>query len=282
MPWPKFWKKAESNGFAIQPPGWSAEDAVRLQQVTRSEFWLWGLGLGATFLAAGTFFLLSIPSLFRDDLPLLRLNPESTTRGLMALVLLLNACVAYRYWQFRQVRRGLLNATGNNGKSAHGLPVSEVDSLTGLATQPFAEVWLTKQIATARRHGKPVTVLAVGVEELEQVHRECGQAYVEETLKEIAQRLKRASRGSDLAVRSGPAEFLLLLPDCPPGEAKKVADRLDPVEVNGGGKSCTVTCTTAWVDHEPGQSAAEVLSRALQMLKLYNWSSATPSRELLR
>jgi len=188
----------------------------------------------------------------------------------MAFVLLLCSSAAYRQWQLRRSRKEILE-TGSGAKgSTVTVGSGDIDTLTGLSTRAFAEQWLTKQIAAARRDGKPVTLLAIGLDGLDEIREHFGTPYVDQALREMTQRLKKASRGSDLPVRLGDTEFVLALPECPLGAGKIVADRLGPVEVKRAAESRTVNCTTAWVDYEPGQSASTLLDRAQQMLKLYH------------
>ena len=85
-------------------------------------------------------------------------------------------------------------------------------------------------------------------------------------LKEFAERLVAAIRVSDLAVRMGGDEFLVILPECPLGQVQTMLARLSPMEVNFQGQKIPVTFAAGWVGYEHGETPAQFVERADQTL----------------
>ena len=250
---------------------------ANLRRLGRREVWLWLTTLAGMLLSAVAFVLLSVPALFRPDNPLFQLDPEITTRGLMGLVLLLSAYAVHRQWLFRRLRRRLpqqpVGWLDPSEQAVESYDPSAVDPVTGLCTRSFAEQWLTKEIASATREDKPLTLLVLALDDVDQMNEQYGKSCADLALWEFARRLRKASRGCDLAARLGADEFLLALPDCSVGAAKRVLDRLGTVEINCGGTGVTLAWSAAWLDCQAGQSPGELLARADQTLQLYEKAS---------
>jgi diguanylate cyclase (GGDEF)-like protein len=268
----------DTREISMMPP---QEAKANLRILARQETGLWAMAFAATLLAAAALVMLSVPTLLRN-LPYVRLDAEATRQGLVALLLVLNAWVAYRQWEFRRLRKGLTGQlTGNpdwpEQRDAPGVS-TPVDPVTGLSARPAVEPWLAREIAHCRRDNKPLTLLLLGLDDFEQVNTSFGPTYANIALQEFAKHLKRASRGTDLAARLGEEEFLLGLPDCPVGAAQKILDRLPGLEVKCGGKQFSVSCSTATIDYQTGESPAEFLKRADDLLKLYrNLAESVPA-----
>lgn len=269
----------DGRDIGMMPP---QEAKARLRELAREETWLWATAFVATLLAAVALVMLSIPSLLQQRLPYFRLDAEASRQGLIALLLVLNAWAAYRQWTFRRLRKAFTGQlTGSpNWPEQHDAPgvSTPVDPVTGLCARPGIEPWLTREIAHARREGKPLTLLLLGLDDFSQVGTSFGETYANIALQEFAKHLKRASRGTDLAARLGEEEFMLGLPDCAVGAAQKILDRLPVLEVKCGGKQFSVTCSTATIDYQAGEAPAEFLKRADDLLKLYrNLAESAPS-----
>lgn len=90
---------------------------------------------------------------------------------------------------------------------------AEHDALTGLKNRAAGEAALERCLQDAGRDGQPVTLMYVDLDGFKQVNDRHGHAAGDRVLVACAQRLQQvARRGSDLAVRLGGDEFLLVLP----------------------------------------------------------------------
>jgi diguanylate cyclase (GGDEF)-like protein/PAS domain S-box-containing protein len=90
------------------------------------------------------------------------------------------------------------------------------DPLTGLPNRDQFRAALDEAIAHARRHGGAVAALYVDLDDFKLVNDGFGHEVGDELLVAVADRLRSATRASDLVGRDGGDEFLVLLPDLPP------------------------------------------------------------------
>lgn len=100
------------------------------------------------------------------------------------------------------------------------------DSLTGLANRRSFIDQSRRELARARRGGKPVSVLAIDVDHFKHINDSYGHAVGDAVLREIARRLGAAVRQGDLVARTGGEELGVLLPDTSGETALHVAEKL--------------------------------------------------------
>ena len=241
-----------------------------LRQIARREWWLWFSAFFVATLSALAFLLSSFPSFFRHSEHFYEIRSDQARWGILCLLLLFNGWMLYRQWSFRRQRR---QWSGQNaGADAHPGEISDssgIDPVTGLHTRAFIEQQLGKEIARARRQNTALSLATVHLDEFVEMNKRYGLSAMDEALKELARRLKKACRGSDFAVRLASDDFLLVLPECNLGEVKAVLNRLGALEMVCSGRKMNLVYTTGWVDYQPGDLPADLLNRAAQLLHLY-------------
>ena len=244
-----------------------------LRQLARREWWLWFSALFVVTLSAVAFVLTSFSSLFRHHEHFYEIRSDQARWGILSLLLLFNGWMLYRQWFFRRERKHLSGNAGSADDAAVPDKIStsssSVDSVTGLHTRVFIEQQLGKEIARARRQNTALSLATVHLDEFAELTKRYGQSAVDEALKELARRLKKACRGSDFAARLASDDFLLVLPECNLGEVKTVLNRLGVIEVVCSGHRVNLAYTTGFVDYQPGDLPADLLKRAAQLLHLY-------------
>jgi diguanylate cyclase (GGDEF)-like protein/PAS domain S-box-containing protein len=87
------------------------------------------------------------------------------------------------------------------------------DELTGLPSRAMFEELLDLSVARARRHDGSVAVLSVDLNEFRLVNDSLGHQAGDALLVHVADRLRDATRETDLVARRGGDQFLLLLAD---------------------------------------------------------------------
>lgn len=240
------------------------------QRLGRGEWWLWLSALFVTLLSGIAFLLSSFPSLFQHNDRLIEIRPDQARWGILNLLLLFNAWLLYRQWSFRRVRRRLDGRTGDpQGRSEGEYELSHMDPVTGLNTRASIEHRLGKEVARSRRRNVPLCVVALHLDNFAELSRRHGNANSDLLLKELADRLRRASRGTDFGVRLANNDFLLVLPGCSTRDAKIVSDRLGVLEMKCAGHDVILTYSIGWIDHKPGESPSELIKRAEGVLHVY-------------
>ena len=149
------------------------------------------------------------------------------------------------------------------------------DPLTGLPNRAMFEELLELALARARRHDLAVAVLFLDLDEFKLVNDSLGHEAGDELLRRVAERLREATRETDLVARQGGDEFLLLLADLEtgvrtplPGDAdgamliaESVAARIqealrEPFRVAGTEVYVTASIGISLFPHHGGDGAA--------------------------
>jgi len=104
--------------------------------------------------------------------------------------------------------------------------LARTDALTGLANRRAAEERLDQETERAIRYQRPLTVLIADVDGLKAINDEHGHAAGDQVLRELAIRVSKVVRTSDLLARWGGDEFLMICPETDAEAAAQVGDRL--------------------------------------------------------
>ncbi len=100
------------------------------------------------------------------------------------------------------------------------------DPLTGLYSRRFFYGLVGKEIAQAKRHQRPLSIAFLDVDNLKQINDKRGHKEGDKILKNVGRAILNNCRQSDVPVRWGGDEFLLLLPETGATKAKNVAERI--------------------------------------------------------
>jgi diguanylate cyclase (GGDEF)-like protein/PAS domain S-box-containing protein len=92
------------------------------------------------------------------------------------------------------------------------------DKLTGLPNRAMFEQLLEVAIAGAARHHLSLAVLSLDIDDFKLVNDGLGHEAGDELLRDVAARLRSATRETDLVARQGGDEFMMLLSDLERGE----------------------------------------------------------------
>ncbi len=136
---------------------------------------------------------------------------------------------------------------------------SYYDALTGLANRRLMMAFLDQSIALARRYKRNLSILLLDIDFFKNYNDTHGHTQGDRLLEKIAGIISDQVRESDLAVRYGGEEFLVILTEAPGEGSLVVAERIrSQVEKQAGGT--TISCGIAtYRDNEPLE---ELISRA--------------------
>jgi diguanylate cyclase (GGDEF)-like protein len=187
-------------------------------------------------------------------------------RALVGLVLVFSVYLVYQQIQLSRLRHEVADQMQSLAKvetlASEVYKLAALDQLTGLYNRRSGEQRLAQEISRAQRHGRPLTVLLMDLDGLKQVNDRHGHAAGDTVLKGFADRLQRAIRGSDLAVRLGGDEFMALLPECRSEEVRHVLARLEGLEFEFDDQKMRLQYSRGWTDYAPGETPQELLKRA--------------------
>jgi len=101
-----------------------------------------------------------------------------------------------------------------------------VDDLTGLGNLSMFRARLAEEHKRVTRYGHPLSLAMIDVDKLKSINDQHGHVTGSEVLCAIGDVLRRHARTTDLAVRYGGDEFIVLLPETTLAEASVFAERV--------------------------------------------------------
>jgi diguanylate cyclase (GGDEF)-like protein len=100
------------------------------------------------------------------------------------------------------------------------------DVLTGWHNRRYLQARLREEIARARREQRGLVCLMLDIDRFKRVNDTWGHAAGDAVLREVALRVESQVRASDVAVRYGGEEFVILLPNTGTKDALHLAERI--------------------------------------------------------
>lgn len=253
---------AFQNGAVVEP------DAFRdhFRKLDRRQWWLWSSTVLVLILLTVAIASFAFPAILSREQQSYSFYLNQAVRALVGIVLLFSVYVVYQQYQIIRMRNQLADQIQSLAKvetlTAEVYKLAALDQLTGLYNRRSGEQRLAEEISRALRHGRPLTVLLIDLDNLKQINDRLGHAAGDFLLKQFADRLQRAIRGSDLAARLGGDEFMVLLPECRVEEVKHVLARLEGLRVAYERTEIDCGFSRGWTDFRPGETAPELLKRA--------------------
>jgi len=104
--------------------------------------------------------------------------------------------------------------------------LSVTDPLTGLANRRRLLAAFSDELNRSARYGTPLALLLIDLDRLKEINDRRGHAQGDRALQLVAESLRRSSRATDLAARTGGDEFLVLAVNTSAGEALALAHRI--------------------------------------------------------
>lgn len=237
----------------------------QLRRLERRDWWLWCTALAVIAVLSLGFFslaLLGSPS-SESALPFSRLWPAAL--GLLGLVLLFSAYIVYQQIQIKKLRYDLAEQVAEGTRlQTQTVELQRrtlLDPVTGLYNRQFLKQHLATEVARSLRHGHALNGLIVHLTQFEKIAEQHGPAGTDLLLREFTQRLKRSIRSSDLPVRLGENEFLVLLTGSSIERVPHVLARLSGLEVELGGERVQVAFAAGWIVYQPGEPAEQFIER---------------------
>ena len=237
-----------------------------IQQIQRRQWQLWSSAVLITLLLALGIASFAFPGILTQAEEHSWIYFDQAVRGLVGLVLIFNVYAVYQQLQLHRIQKQLTDQVDALGKvetrTEEVYKLALIDPLTNLYNRRCGEQRLAEEITRSQRHLTPLTVLLFDINNLKRVNDTLGHPAGDEMIKHFAHRLQKAIRGSDVAVRMGGDEFLVLLPECKLDEVHNVLDRLSGMEIELSAQSIPITFASGWTDYVRGELPEDLLKRA--------------------
>jgi len=153
-------------------------------------------------------------------------------------------------------------------KRLRGLALT--DPLTDIHNRRYLELYMEKAIPICQRNDDPMTLIIFDIDHFKSINDSYGHNAGDMVLKKVAEVVKRMIRHSDVFIRTGGEEFIILLPSCPLQQGIKLAERIRK-EIES--TSFTYKETRIWVtvsmgitEYIRGQDLHQFIERADQAL----------------
>ena len=241
-----------------------------LARLERRDWWLWSAAVAVMLLLTVAVVSMSLPALIADPYSFFQFHLMQAVRGLVGLVLLFNVYTIYQQVLIKRLRAQLASqiemmaSLRLRANEYHKMAM--VDPLTGLYNRRFAELRLAAEVDRSKRYGHPLTVLVIDLNDFKQINDKHGHLAGDMVLKEFGNRLCHSIRVSDLVVRMGGDEFLVILPECPAEQIPGLLKRMANLEVNFRGTMIPVRFSAGVAGFSPVETAEQMLERADQAL----------------
>src|ERR1700736_2630034 len=239
------------------------ELAEERRRIDRRDWWVRGYSIFVILLLTFAVISLTLPALLTGAETFFRIKLTEAVFGLIILIVLFNIYTIYQEILIKRLRRQLLEKQDHSYILRN---LAMIDPLTGLYNRRFAEQRLAAEVARSERRGHPLTVLTLDLNNFKEINDTYGHPAGDQVLQEFASRLNNVIRGSDLAVRLGGDEFLVVLPECNLDQLKLVLQRLSSFELDWQGHKIPVTFSAGWKQYEMGDRFEELLAVADQAL----------------
>jgi two-component system cell cycle response regulator len=126
----------------------------------------------------------------------------------------------------RDLLQLLANCTVPAIESARLAHLAVTDDLTHLYNHRVLLPRLSDEVSRAARYGSPLSVAMLDLDHFKRVNDEHGHACGDEVLRAFVDRVRMEVRQTDVFIRRGGEEFLLIMPSTGHDEAIKVAERI--------------------------------------------------------
>src|SRR6201998_476920 len=186
---------------------------LKMRQMDRRQWWLWSYAIMVTLLLLVAVASFAFPALLSNADTYYSFFLNQAVRGLVGMVLIFNVYVIYQQLQITRIRRQLTDQVFAVDKveelAQEVYKMALLDPLTGLFNRRYIEQRLEDEIKRSERHGRGLSVILFDLDEFKQVNDTYGHGAGDALLKAFAERLIKATRGSDASARYGGGEILV-------------------------------------------------------------------------
>lgn len=144
--------------------------------------------------------------------------------------------------------------------------MASTDKLTGLFNRQAFAILIDRLLAEHRRNPQPFSVLLADLDQFKSINDQNGHLCGDQILSQVAQLFHACLRESDIIVRWGGEEFLVILKDCDLEKAQQTAEKLrqdfEKTHFEGDGKHIKVTMSIGVSQYDGTEAIEHTINRA--------------------
>ncbi|HLI31026.1 MAG TPA: GGDEF domain-containing protein [Terriglobia bacterium] len=246
--------------------------AQEIRAVDNRDLHMWSIGLLVMLVVAGGFMALVFPNVMwgiKD----LRVDDRYLPQlffGFVALIVLFNIYAMDKKRALQHARSELVRQLI---RSEAAEMLSLVDPLTNLFNRRYLDEIISKEASRASRYGSELTLMMIDVDAFKSVNTRFGHLFGDQVLTEVANLLKKNFRNSDIVVRYGGDEFLVILPETSETEGQRAIERLqsqvDAWNRNPAFEGYKMSLSCGLASFTGGKGAREVIEMADSQMYLH-------------
>jgi diguanylate cyclase (GGDEF)-like protein len=111
-------------------------------------------------------------------------------------------------------------------ESAKRLRQANTDSLTGLFNRRKGREIIEREISRAARYNRPLSIVMLDLDHFKEINDRNGHLTGDRVLRSVAQTLQGQMRNTDILMRWGGEEFIVISVETEEAEARRLAERL--------------------------------------------------------
>jgi len=144
------------------------------------------------------------------------------------------------------------------------------DQLTGLYTRKYMEEALNTVLYNFNRYSRPCSIIMLDLDDFKKINDTYGHLAGDTVLKTVASVVQRIIRRSDIPVRYGGDEFIVILPDTMLEDAvtvgEKIANKVQTIKFDKNGTNFKCTISVGVTHIKEGDTIETLLERVDQAL----------------
>lgn len=146
------------------------------------------------------------------------------------------------------------------------LDLALTDQLTALNNKRAFDQHILRELELARRHDHPLSLILIDLDFFKKVNDQYGHQAGDQVLMEVAARIRKTCRHSDLCFRLGGEEFAVILSQTDSDGAWTIAERIREAiasqPIQAGQHSINMTASLGLASYSPDEGRDELVRRA--------------------
>jgi diguanylate cyclase (GGDEF)-like protein len=145
--------------------------------------------------------------------------------------------------------------------------LADLDALTGLHNRRYFHETLAREVARAHRYSRGLGLVIVDIDDFKGVNDRIGHLAGDGALAEVAGRMRKAVRESDIPCRIGGDELALILPESRLADAQRLATRIEEAVIaRPVARAGHMRVSTGFAELQANDDSTSLFERADQSL----------------